>query len=324
MISSVVELCGDEWGAWFPGEPAPALTAAVLTRGRVSDRATLLLFPVHSPTARLAVKLAWSDAAIAALERESQALRTIERGFPGMPARVPRHLTTAPLPGGSALVTTALDGRRWRLGENRRLGAPTASRTLARFGAVADATACGRSESRADVAVSTLAPVVEWALSMPGLPPSQHAAFIRLAHSLGTCGESFTPRWQHGDLATGNILLGRGTLGIVDWEMASPDLPPWFDLCYVACEATLELGPRQSVVRWIVDGVIRPRWQWTLSPSQTLAWTALKAAHRSWGRDDMPHAGWLDVAAELLRLPEATKRQHRRRKTAGKDLICDG
>jgi len=307
MISSVVELCGDEWGAWFSGEPAPALTAAVLTRGRVSDRATVLLFPVHSPTARLAVKLAWSDAAIAALERESRALCTIERGFPGMPARVPRHLTTASLPGGTALVATAVDGRRWRLGGYRRRISPTASRTLARFGAVADATACGRSESGAEVAVSTLTPVVEWALSMPGLPPSQQASFARLAHTLRACDESFTPRWQHGDLATGNILLGRRTLGLVDWEMASPDLPPWFDLCYLVCAAMLHSGTESGLPQQLIATVVASRWRTALPIPHAMGLTALQAARRAYTLGRCTHERWLDVAVRSLRTREPSR-----------------
>jgi aminoglycoside phosphotransferase (APT) family kinase protein len=74
-------------------------------------------------------------------------------------------------------------------------------------------------------------------------PVSDRLASFRAA--MDGSGVKWSTSWQHADLAVGNVLLHRGELRLLDWEHASGESQPWFDLAQ-APGATARLAKRQS------------------------------------------------------------------------------
>lgn len=299
MIDLVLASCRESWSAWFPDEPVPTLSGVVMTCGRVDDRSTVLVLTDRDPQPRLAVKVVWSAPGVAAVDRETAALRRLAVHFPGIPARVPRHLATVPLPRGAAMVTTFVPGARWRVGTHPWRRSRGARAFLARCADVVDATTCGTRTSGAARPLSSMAPLVRWGAARVG--EGRDTSLGRLAQAVAATDEPVDCRWQHGDLALGNVLLDGGAPpGIVDWEMARADLPAWFDACYVPCALALDLGPGHRLVRWVARDVVAPRWQAEFPLSWGLALTALAGARRA----EVQHRGsrdrWMHVAAGVL------------------------
>jgi hypothetical protein len=307
MIDDVLDHCRAGWTTWFPDEQTPRLSAVLLTRARGENRAILMIMPDGQPVPRLTAKLVWSNDAQAVVDHEAATLRAIPEYFPGLPAMVPRQLATRSLTPGAALITTAVPGRRWRLGRHRWRQSPGVDGLLSRCGAVMDATSCGSMTNPEEHPLSALAPVVAWASGMATSLP-QNRRLELLASALESSGHGFRKRWQHGDLATGNVLVGRqSSIGIIDWELASNDLPGWFDTCYVACVVAHEVGPRADLVRWIVEEVVTPRWREPFPLSWGLALVSLIAGQRAWALHRCSHGAWLGVADAMLRTPERVR-----------------
>ena len=301
MIDLVLASCRESWAAWFPDEPTPALSAVAMTRGRLDDRSLVLVLADRTPHPRLAVKVVWSPASIAAVEQEAAALRCLPAHFPGIPARVPRHLATLSFPHGAGMVTTFVPGARWRVATHRWRRSPGVRTFLARCAEVVDATSCGMTTDGAARPLSAMAPTVRWgAARMRGGPAT---SLGRLAQVIASTDDPVVRGWQHGDLALGNVLLADGTTpGIVDWEMAREDLPAWFDACYVPCALALDLGPDHQLVRWVVREVVAPRWQAGFPLVWGLSLTALVSARRAERQHRGAYERWLDVASGMLEL----------------------
>lgn len=298
MMDEVLKHCCASWAAWFPDERHPALSAVLMTRSRLGDRAVAIVMSDGQSEARLVVKLGWSGEAAKALAAESANLRSIPERFPGLTAAHPRHLSTRRLSQGVAMISTAVPGVRWRLDRPRFRRSTGVTRVLRCCAAAADATTCGVTTDTELHKLSSLAPLAAWGARE--LPAARDRSLNALAHHLQQSSVGFHTRWQHGDLATGNILMGRASgVGLVDWELADR-LPSWFDLCYVADAAAFELGPAQNLVQWIIRDVVAPRWQEPFPLEWGLALTALLSARRAQGLGRSSKTAWLEVAAAML------------------------
>lgn len=274
----------------------------LLTQGRQDDRATLLVFANRSRTPRLAVKVGWSESAIGALRTEGETLRDIGSYFPKLTVTVPRFLGMLDSNNGEALVMLAVDGRRCVLPRARYRSTPTVGRYLSRLVELHESTSVGAvsCETRS---LSDLSWLAHWAAVSSRANRARAATFHQLADDIASCSMRYRPCWQHGDLASGNVLCGKKgqPLGVIDWELANARQDPWFDLSYIACATAFELGGTTApMVGWVVKEVVKPRWSYGFPLQHGMALTALRAAHRAECHVRGSKERWLDVAAGML------------------------
>jgi hypothetical protein len=250
-ISDGTAARGDEIEALLP---APACWA-LLTGGRyVYSKVIGLPFPGEQPQPPVVVKFARVPEADAALEREAEVLRRLERERPeasGIP-RVAGHARRA---GRGALAQSALHGQ------------PMLSRlTPESFGELA---------SRVTRWLVELAgngpprPAAEWWPRLVGRPleeferafrgvlePGATERARRLLEGLGDLPQ--VP--EHRDCAPWNILLtGDGGIALLDWESAEPHGLPGCDLVYFLAtaafvlEGSIESGVTSKTYRGLLD-----------------------------------------------------------------------
>lgn len=204
----------------------------------------LLIDP--SATPRLVLKAARFPGGGESLEREARSLRAVQAARPGGFDSVPRVIASTEFHGTRVLLETGLPGRPVTDAVVRR-----------RFTACRDAlvrwvtelhTVTTRPEragepdafdAHADPALAGL----DWWL------PEERALIARTRELLEPLRGGTVPRvFEHGDLSAPNLLLDdRGTLQVVDWELASPDGVPacdlFFGLNYLASAAGGRRGP---------------------------------------------------------------------------------
>ncbi|MBV9580863.1 MAG: phosphotransferase [Chloroflexi bacterium] len=230
--TDLLSVARDEWCDWGFG-PAPGqLDCLLLTLGpRSLNKVVGLLFADAEPRPRLAIKIARTHAAAAALRREAAALPAVAAQS-GTVSGVPRLIFFRDQPGQCLLGESALDGR------------PLYAQL--------------RRETYRDLTLKT----VDWLIALAGRPvPRQRAQWwerlveprlsefctcfrdivdddlltatrARLA-SLGTL--PLVPEQR--DLWSGNVLVDDdGQVSVLDWEDAEPSGLPALDLFYLLAD----------------------------------------------------------------------------------------
>jgi aminoglycoside phosphotransferase (APT) family kinase protein len=86
--------------------------------------------------------------------------------------------------------------------------------------------------------------VVDRYIGLGPLPTQTADRLSTFRSAVDTSGITWSRCWQHSDLAVGNVLFHRGELRLLDWEHASADSQPWFDLAQ-SPGATARLAKRQ-------------------------------------------------------------------------------
>ncbi|MGH2572287.1 MAG: phosphotransferase [Actinomycetota bacterium] len=248
MIVDLVDRAARQWGEWF-GRTAGSLRHAILAGGPAhSERAIVFLTARGERRPRAVVKLAFSPEEALFLSDEAQALGVVR---PLLPPRLresmPALLDTFQVDHISAIVVTALDGRRLLVPDLTRSGLPPAKRLIRSF--VRRAFGLSR-----ELAYATRGPanrhaafgqIVEQFLQGTSVRVRDKATIRSFAQALDSISAEWRPSWQHGDVTVGNVLEDGGELRLLDWEHASPGREPWYDL---ACQpgAMAMLAKRQA------------------------------------------------------------------------------
>jgi hypothetical protein len=172
---------------------------------------------------RAFVKVAWSDRHRESLRRESETLERLMGLWTSV--RVPRVIFSGELEGLGALVITPVPGRPllrpWRLGVRF---VQTAA-TIFRFG--------GGTRRLGDVLAAAKTDDPDWARRVR----DTRTAILPWADRTVPAG------LVHGDFAPWNLLEGRDSVGVVDWEEARFDGLPFWDIWHYAVQTA-------ALTRW--------------------------------------------------------------------------
>ena len=205
------------------------------------------------------------------LAREAAALAAAHRVAGRHRACIPRLVAYEEWHGTELLVETAVPGRVLRPSEVRR--------RPGRYAAALEAWVTDLHIASAHRAHS---PGIRWTNLLdplerdPALPPGDRALVTRTRDLTAVLDEATFPRvLEHGDLSAPNILVADdGTLGIVDWEPASPDGLPLADLAFaLAFVAFARAGAtgRHADISPFVDAFFAGRRAWAWASLQRYA-----------------------------------------------------
>lgn len=207
-------------------------TIEVTPRYRTSAHVVFLLVDRRSARPRLVLKAARYAEGDASLIREAECLRSIQDARPGGFDSIPRVLDCREFNGTRILLETGLSGRPLTDAIVRR-----------RFAVCRDA-------------VTTWVEDLHRAANRPAIPGDENGYRRHAAAPLGILEQVLADRdgevlararglldplkdgplprvFEHGDLSAPNLLLDeRGSLQVVDWELASRDGPPACDLFF--------------------------------------------------------------------------------------------
>ena len=271
------------------------LGVCILLGGR-PGRASIVYADRGGQRPRVVVKVADPKVAGANIRREASALREAHAALPPeVTSAMPHPLGTLERERFVALAMSAVLGSRARLPSlvqqrpNRRDERLLVSHVRS-----------VRSWSRRLAAASTEATSIQLESSSVGRWAEQFCAtdFVPTAArdalssmlADGALSASWPQVWQHGDVASGNVLYHRGQVRLVDWEASSSTHPPWHD------DAYLLLSLARTVDRTRTrDGLLR-----SLS-NRSYAGSALSEVYRA----DWPHPVPLGLALLLTALQQA-------------------
>lgn len=207
----------------------PPVRPVLMTGGPGSKRLGLLLFGAGDKTPSLFVKMATSDDAREGLRREHRALLDVGR-LPGVGPTVPDAVGVLDGSTSTALVQSAVTGTPMSA-TLQRVPAGAVARHRANIDEVLTwlrtFQVAGRGTRRrvveADVLRSRLAEV---------LPSRSYGDFIgRTADEADWLAQrSVSLVRRHGDLWPGNVLVGGGSVSVVDWERSAPEHLPTDDV----------------------------------------------------------------------------------------------
>lgn len=224
---------------------APGTTSLVVSASRdVNAKVVVLVLPPGAQQPSLAVKVATTDIAAQAVEREGRLLCDLARHrLPTVGATLPRFVRVVDADGRPGVACTALPGVPMSTGYHsfRHLSRP--SRVRRDFALVADWLAGFQrdTESTSSTVSSlelNLAVIAQrWSDSRPD------ALRSLLDPTLGRMRGCPLPRTAvHGDLWFGNLLVSDGALtGVVDWEHGSLQGDPLRDIARFALSYSLYL-----------------------------------------------------------------------------------
>lgn len=227
----------DHWGRWVQGGQT-SFAYRCLLKGTRKNRITGFYFAETSRTPVLVVKIAGNVGDRVPARDEFEALHRVRSSLP------PRTAHLVPEPRGlhegesyAAVAMRAVAGKRLTLPVLTRRSASAFERrsTLAYLRTAEEVSRhlgsllSGGSESRP---LGVFSDQLAAFRSLGSVSTSAQERLSELERSLDACPSRYTPSWQHGDVAPGNLLLGRSGARLVDWEAARPDHPPWFDVTY--------------------------------------------------------------------------------------------
>lgn len=238
MIRYVQSWLQTHYPEWRDGEELGPIRVSVLL-GRRPGRSTIFVFRGRDRWPQIVVKLATNEESATQLTREGRSLDLAHRELNGLLEQpLPRHLGSTQKPGLAVLATTALRGRRamlpdltWslpRLGNRRQLrshidAVRAWSHSLSRVDGSDHIKRDGRH----------LADRIQRFTELGDVSDPVRERLESLAKVISASGLQWSPRWQHGDVAPGNVLWHKGRIRLVDWEAASPMHDPWRDDVYL-------------------------------------------------------------------------------------------
>jgi hypothetical protein len=317
------------WGRWFPGRRGDRLRFGFVARSNANlRRGVVFVFEPgqRSPTA--VVKVSLDERGDVGLRAEHAATAALHRAsVPGPqapPVRLPAPLalehvgdttlaafTAVP---GALLLPADLDSERQLLARRSLRKHLEAART------VGEVLATVELPPDAPPTVSLTAIVDDVVrLTAPGGDLADRLASFRRAVD-GSVAD-VPARWQHGDLAHGNLLFDRGTVGAVDLELASPARPVWFDEAYAVLSLAFMHTPaveaerfahRFDRARWpssAIGASVGDGWPHGLPAPWALALTAMICTVRSHELERGEVERWRSLLTVLLGAdPETTDR----------------
>ena len=250
MIDDLLTWARESWRAWF-GRPATFLSPAVLAGGPAhQQRFALFLFEGTKSHPDVFVKVSLDEKERKHVEAETTAIESL-RGIslPLLNAQLPRSFGRHEIGSTFAAAYGVLAGRRINvpplLGHVGRGG----QKSMTRFwGATSEfgmklAAMTPRSDDLGDE--RQLGERVGAFLATFEVDSGTRRNLEAFQRNLERERISWSPVWQHGDLAVGNVLLDGNGFRFLDWEAARDDYEPWFDLT-TAPPAAVVLGCRQT------------------------------------------------------------------------------
>jgi hypothetical protein len=249
VIGALTEYAMGEWRSWFE-RGHEELGIAIGSGGPAHrTRAAVFVFDGHRRRPSVVMKIAFTELEAGFLRHEHDALTELRPRLPvEMRRSMPRALGLAQVDGNTVLSMEALLGKRLLVPNLGGAGGSLPKKLLGDFYRKSfewsrDLAAATSGEMK--LGGSALAEVVDRYAS---LVPHRGVALDRLSSfrsALDTSGIEWAHAWQHADLAVGNVLFHRGELRLLDWEHASAESQPWFDLAQ-SPGATARLAKRQT------------------------------------------------------------------------------
>lgn len=302
-MTEMVRYAAERWPVWFGRDVGKGIEPVVLAGGPAHRRrAIVFLLPAGESRPAAAMKIAFTPQEEVFLEAEFRALSEVRPALPpGMRDTVPEALGLDRVDGLLMLSTQVLEGRRLLVPHLTGRTSVVAARLIRRFLARSFswsnelALATGRA-AQADE--TDLQEVVERFLALHPVDDSQRRDVRAFGRALGREQTRWTPSWQHRDIAVGNVLSHRRALRFLDWEHASAQSEPWFDIAYAPGALAL-LAQRQNAFPSVRDA--------GLSVLGTDAWTGRvlrQEMKRAW-RHPLP----LSWAVALVVMSTAVRRR---------------
>jgi hypothetical protein len=241
----LIDLIRERWGEWGLGIPPQGLSALLLTGGEHSlNKIVALIFAGSERRPRLALNYPRTPDALPGVLREAKNLKTLQAT--SQVQGVPRFVSLEQGSRAAVLAETALTGTSFD-----NLVTPQRYRSLAQRGTDWLVELAGKSSpvTRSGWESRLIDPVVAEfeAAYGPVLRPGLLEQARRRLQQIGP----LPLVWEQRDFAPWNLLdLGRGKLGVLDWESAEPMGLPAMDLIYYLTYLCLYLdnakGPEES------------------------------------------------------------------------------
>ena len=227
-----------QYPSWKDGDDLGPIRLAVLG-GHRPGRATLMIFRGHERWPSIAVKLVTTPEDATHLSREARSLDLANRQLADLLALPPpQYLGLIREQQFAALAITAVPGRRANLPDltkpkptHRDVRALKSHVRAVRYWSHSLREATNPDQATRDG--QHLADRIHRFIDLGDLSIDVVPRFQSLAVAMGRCPARWSPRWQHGDVASGNVLWRKGGIRLVDWEAASPAHDPWRDDAYL-------------------------------------------------------------------------------------------
>jgi len=319
MIRDVIALAKEHWPVWFLGELPEELAGSILGGG--SSHTDRFIVFVHRGRAEPQVAMKVASTALDA-DRLRNEYTALSRVRPLLDAELQK---TIPEPLGvydsgdfTVLATGVLRGKGVLVPALAGSGSVPArlvmrqlfrqtfewSRNLAH--ATRRVTPSGPSE---------LAQLVEgFIATLPHEPSLRNVRAFQKAVSESRM--TWFAAWQHRDLAVGNVLRYRGNLRVVDWEHASPESEPWYDIasapgrmCHLALtqlglssmkDAALRVLPTDTWHGRILSNEMDSVWAYDVPLGWAVALSAMSVAKRHHDEGRQEPSPWGEFAIALL------------------------
>lgn len=319
MIARIIELARARWETWLD-EPAPGVIAHTCIKGGGAhpSRGMVMLFGHGASRPRVILKIALSDREAGFLKREFDNLSGLHvAAQPVLAEGIPKPLGWEHLSNAHIMAIGAVRGRRILHPHLPSGSSIIAKRTLDAF--FRGTFEWSRELTRVPVEAgagsgTTLANVVHrFARNFLG-DFGQLDRVLSFADHLDRDQEvSWVRGWQHGATDITNALTWRGDVRFVDWEHASSEADPWFDVAYAPL-ATGRMGVRQLPERpardvcsevldsdgWVgkrLRSAMEDAWSFPIPLSTAVVLSAMEAALRR----ERPTRPWAaDLAIWLL------------------------
>jgi hypothetical protein len=237
-ISRVFTWLHAQYPSWEGGDQLGPIRVAVLN-GRRPGRATLIVFRGGQRTPSIVVKLVTRLEDAGHISREARSLELANSQLVGLlDPPPPRLLGSTHQPGLAALAITAVPGRRSKLPDLAK-AKPSRSDVHAVRRHIDSVRSWTRSLREVEMPEQPmrdgqqLADRVHRFIELGGLPAAVVPRIQHLAIAMEQMPVKWSPHWQHGDVAPGNVLWHKGRIRLVDWEAASPAHDPWRDDAYL-------------------------------------------------------------------------------------------
>jgi hypothetical protein len=329
MIEALSQALRESWNAVAPGRPSPRRVHVLKWGGSDYPHpgAALLLFLFADRDSRpvAVAKVARASNGDAAIVREAEQLALAHRTLAAdLQAALPRILRAGAINGRAFLLCSASPGE---VEMHHTWGAKRARKCSSRLAAALGwCTRLAASSASGSVAADA------WLGAGPeellrqctalGLPEGLRRELA--ARLPGLLGRRWPAGFAHGDFFPGNVLFGRrGVAGVVDWALAEPQAPVFFDpLTYELSFAlhrahariALDVGEHRQTAALPPFAAIRQHFaaaglDLEVGSDARLA-TILKSLHRdaAWGAERQRSAeAWLRVLE--LELPAGRARE---------------
>lgn len=322
MLDLLLAEASARWPTWFPGESSGELVPMLLAGGPAHrDRVSVMHFVRGERRPRVIMKIGFSPVEGNFLVSEFEAMDQLRPLLPEhLRDRMPRALDLIRDGGATVLASEAIEGRRLLVsrltGEvprrARRIMDDFYARSFEFSRHVADAT-----QDASRRGPEALVEITEnFAATFAEVGPGLAARSRTLGRMIIDESIQWNPAWQHQDVAVGNVLDDGDRLRFVDWEHASADCPPWFDVAFAPVitshlamrmdqipsvkNAALSVLDPGTAIGSILERRMKESWDYPISLSWAVALAAMVGAMRRVDEKREGSTEWAELVWLLL------------------------